>query len=203
MAPGIIGTLLGMALVGAPDITQENIIAQAVALAPGYGEVMLLIAFVTIVACVMSMIDGLFLATAFTFVVDILHPRETLDSLEADPDKADRLLLRVRIALIGIAVTAIWGVKLLLEWLGVGLFDFLYVVIITQLALCGPVFIALTSRREARCPLWLPICLALAVGFGSVFVGTKLDFRWIADGAGTFTIFASCLAAFWATKPKN
>lgn len=200
VAPGIIGTLLGMSMVGAPDITSENILAKLVTLAPSLGGVVVFAVFVMIMACVLSMLDGLFLATTFTFVVDILHPHETFASLEADSGKAERLLLVIRIALIGIAIAAIWGVKFFLAVSGLSLFDFVYVVIITQLALFGPVLITLTTHREARFPAWLPICLALVVGFGAVIVGTTQDLKWVVDGAGAFTILVSWLATYAVTK---
>jgi hypothetical protein len=200
IAPGIIGTLLGVSLVGSSDITQDNILAKAVALAPSLNGVVLFLVFIAIVACVMSMIDGLFLAAAYALVVDIIHPRARLAELDSVSERADRLLTLIRVALVVIAVVAIWGVRFLLAALNLSLFDFIYIVIITQLSLIGPVLAALLSNRGARFPLWLPILIALAVGFGSIMVGTRREVKWIIDGAGAFTIFASCIATLVATR---
>jgi hypothetical protein len=204
IAPGIIGTILGVSLAGSPDINPENILARAVALAPAYDGIVLFMAFVTLVACVMSLIDGLLLAAAYALVVDILHPRKSLSELDAEPSKAERLVAFVRVVLLAIGMTAVWGVQLLLAALEVSLFDFLYIVIITQLALIGPVLAALLlSTRAVRAPMWLPILLALIVGFGSVAAGTAFTAKWLIDGAGTFTILTSCAVTLVSVRPAQ
>ena len=203
IAPGILGTLLGVSLAGSPGITAENILVKAVSLAPSVNGMVLFFMFVAVVACVMSMIDGLFLASAYALVVDIMHPNKRLSQLDAVPEEAERLLIRIRIALIFIAIVAIWGARFLInDVLKGSLFDFVYIVIITQLALIGPVLTGLLNRVARRFPLWLPIFIALAIGFGSIIVGTKFDIKWLIDGAGTFTIFASCIASLGSTKPN-
>jgi hypothetical protein len=198
--PNFIATLLGASLAGTPDITPDNILVQSVSLLPSQNVVVLFLIFVAVAACVMSLIDGYFLAAAYALLIDIIHPRENLADLDADPNRAKKLLLIVRVGLVAVAVVAIWGVSYLLDRLGLSLFDFVYIVIITQLALIGPVLIGLATNRLPRIPFWVPIICALIIGFGCVAVGTRLSAKWLVDGAGTFTIIASCLVALIATK---
>lgn len=202
LVPNLIATILGASLAGTPEIDPNNILVKAVSLVPNLSWFVLLLVFIAVTASVMSVIDGYFLASAYALIIDVIHPTENVADLDKDPQRAKRLLLVVRLGLVLLAVTAIWGVKALLELLELNLFDFVYIVIITQLSLLGPVVMALLSNRISRFPLWIPIVAALFIGFGSVYLGTIHEYRWAIDAAGTFAILSSCILAFIGTK-KN
>jgi hypothetical protein len=200
IAPGLLGTLLGAALVGTSGVSSDNVISIIATLVPPFDGLSLFLIVALVSACVMSLLDGLFLASAYTLVIDIFHPSSTLAQVESDPEKSERILLAVRTSLILLAIASSWGVSLLLEVLNLSLFQFVYVVIITQLALIGPILVGITTTRIARLPLWLSITISLIVGFGSVLFGAVHQLQWMVDGAGTFTIASSILFAFLSTK---
>jgi hypothetical protein len=114
-----------------------------------------------------------------------------------------RKLIFVRFTLILIAFIAIWGVKYILHITGANLFDFVYIVIITQLALFGPVLIGLATDRISSKNMWLSIIIGLIVGFGSIAIGTKNDLKFLIDGAGTFTLLSSLFISYILSKRKN
>lgn len=205
VAPGIIGTILGVSLAGMPDITGENILGVAISALPGSDAIVLFVAFVAVIACIMSLVDGLLIANAYTFVIDVLNPNNTLDQLDNDRDKAERIVLITRILLFAIAALAAWGVQFLIGIFGGNLFDFVYVVIITQLSLIGPVLVALLTDRSSRFPMWASILFAAFMGFAASAFGNSLEMSWLINGAGTITIVASVLAAFASsqTTPKQ
>jgi hypothetical protein len=201
IAPGVIGTLLGVSLGSAADVTSENVLSQVVLLSGGFSEVVMFLAFATIVACMMSLLDGLVLATAYTAVVDVTHPCESLSDLDFEQQRAERLLATTRFCVVAIVLLAVWFVPSVLRSVGVSLFDFLYIVIIAQLALFGPVASALMRRVGGTVPLWLPIITALIVGFGCILAGSSNEaFKGIVDWAGTITALVSFLFAHAITR---
>jgi hypothetical protein len=120
------------------------------------------------------------------------HPKTTAASTDINNQK---ILRRVRVSLLVIALTATWGVNFIFQITGSNLFDFVYIVIITQLALFGPVIIALTTDRIATNPMWICIAIALTVGFGAIAAGTIFQNKLLLDGAGTLTLFTSMILA--------
>lgn len=203
IAPGVIGTVLGVSLAGAPNVTSENVLSQVVLLSGGYSNIVLFLAFSTIVACMLSLIDGLVLAAAYTTVVDVTHHKSTLSDLDSDQRRAERLLATVRLSIVVIVLLAVWFIPSALRSAELSLFDFLYVVIIAQLAIFGPVATALGSRNSGKLPLWLAILMALLIGFGCVILGTKnTEYKSIIDWAGTVTALVSLLLSIALTRKR-
>lgn len=194
--PNVLATLLGVFLHGAATgITGDNIISRATLLATTLSPLMAIVASVMIVACVMSLLDGMFLACAFTLIVDIVFPTRTLDDLDEEPIRAEAILVAIRVALVAIAAVAAWGVHYLVGRLQLTVFQFVYVVVITQLGLLGPILIGLIRRRRARVPMWIPIVLSVLVGLFLAWKGTHgWNPRW-ADAAGTITAGLSVVTA--------
>ncbi len=196
---GLFGTLIGVALVGSPGISPDNVLSQAIQLLPGNGALLTFGMFVVIIACIMSLLDGLFLASSLTLLTDLLQlKKDSVWNKAAHNPK--RKLLIMRLSLVLIAFIAVYGVKFIFNVTGASLFDFVYIVIITQLALFGPVIIGLATNRVRRRSLWLAIAIALVVGFGSIFLGISKDIKFLVDGAGTFALLASTVMAFALTK---
>jgi len=197
---GALGTIIGVVLANTPDINPDNILTQAVQLLPAYKTLLTFGMFVMITACIMSLLDGLFLATALTLVMDIFQSKKNSNE---DNHPGSRLNI-ARLSLILIAIIAIWGVKYIMHITGANLFDFVYIVIITQLALFGPVIVGLATDRVSNKLMWVPILVALIVGFGSIAVGTSKEIKFLLDGAGTFALLASLFLAYAISKdPAN
>lgn len=196
IAPGIIGTILGVSLTGLDNISPDNILSQAILQTGGYSTLLSIAIFIAIIACIMSVIDGLFLASAFALVIDIFKRKKDFKEIDADPIESEKTLLYLRLALIIIGITSIWGVQYLLELLNLSLFNFVYVVIITQLSLIGPVLYALIENKKSHVNGSVAILSALFVGFSATILGSFFNIGWIVDGAGTFTIITSVLIVF-------
>lgn len=192
---GLLGTMIGAMLANTPEITPDNILTQAVQLLPEHNTLLTIGMFILITACIMSLLDGLFLASALTLVIDIFQSSKKSIWNKQNVSSKKKLLL-VRIALILIAIIAVWGVKFILFITGANLFDFVYIVIITQLALFGPVLIGLATDRVSKKHMWLAIIIGLIVGFGSIGVGTLYDQKLLLDGAGTFTLVSSLIFSY-------
>lgn len=199
---GILGTLVGVALANTPDINPDNILTQAVQLLPDHKILLIFGMFVVITACIMSLLDGLFLASALTLVMDIFQAKKKNKWNEVDYGHTRNLVI-IRMSLVLIAVIAIWGVKYILQITGATLFDFVYIVIITQLALFGPVIIGLATDRTSQKTMWISIVVGLIVGFGSIAIGTSNQIKFLLDGAGTFALVASLVLAFLLSNSET
>lgn len=194
IAPGIVGTLLGVSLNSVDGINSGNILARAFeSIAIVNFEVISIFMLITIIACIMSMIDGLFLASAFALIIDIFHPDQNFEQLDNNPLKAEKLLVWIRISLVVCAVFGVYGVRQLFDILNLSLFDFVYVLVIMQLSLIGSVLFSLFKIPSKRYSGYISILLSLFIGFLSVYLGSKTGKSWLTDGAGTFTIMASIL----------
>ncbi|HEY6807105.1 MAG TPA: hypothetical protein VI306_26240 [Pyrinomonadaceae bacterium] len=201
--PNLLATLLGIALIGTEGIDSNNILVKSLSLLPSVGPLLLFFVFVAVVASVMSLIDGCFLASSYALIIDVLHPNETLASLDKNPQRARRLLITIRVILVVLALAATWGVKYLLDIGNIDLFGLVYVVIIFQVALIGPVLISLLTTRRAIFPVSVAIVLSLAIGFGSSITGTIVGIKWLNDGAGVFAILTSCLFTVLFTRQST
>jgi hypothetical protein len=190
---GTMGTLLGIALSHLPNVTTDNILSQAVTLLPQHTMGATIAMVVLIACCMMSLMDVLFVASTFTLLMDIFPG---LRAVSRRPDPPQPSLKVARIVLFCLALAATWGVHLLFAAVHANLFDFVYIVIITQLSLIGPVIVALTAKRQEAASMWVPICFALAVGFTCSIAGSLTQRDILINGAGSFTVATSLILAF-------
>lgn len=191
ITPGILGTLFGIFLSNTSDGAANAVVAAARLIADQPPVVHFLYA-AAIMAAVLSLIDGLFLASAYALVVDLMHPNEAIEDLDSDEDRATRILAVTRALLVLIAALSIWGVPLMISLLNRDLFFFSFVVVIAQLALFGPIVIGLKeAASQRRTAMWLPILVALLAGFGFAMYGAVKQIKFLTDGAGTFTLIIS------------
>ncbi|MFS8159289.1 MAG: hypothetical protein ACMG6E_03585 [Candidatus Roizmanbacteria bacterium] len=91
---------------------------------------------------------------------------------------------------------SIWGIGFILKLLHINLFDFVYVIIISQLSLIGPVVVGLYTQNKRNGLMWIAIVIALIVGFGSIVLGEVTDLKYLIDGAATFSVITSLLVAW-------
>ena len=186
---GLLGTLLGIATSTLTGITADNIIVQAVATIGANKWLVGTVLTLLIAACVMSLVDGMLLACALTVVGDILPYTGFGKGLTARTKAAIS-----RITLVVAAIMAVWGINFLFRLTGGSVFDFVYIVIVTQLALLGSVLSSWFTARQPR-TMWLSILSGLVCGFGAVAVGVISSRQYLIDGAGTFAMASSCVAA--------
>ena len=201
-APGILGTALGILLASATGVTSDNVMSKVMELLPSGNPVLIFAVFAALFAAIMSMVDGVLLAAAYSFVCDIFYGRETLEELDRNDGRANRIVSFMRVVLTLVAIGGSLGVLYLTEH-GLSLFNITYVLIVGQLALVGPVFVGLRRADRIGNRMALSIAIALVVGIVSVSVGLKYGLDWPLTGAGFFTMTASYLSAVglaW-TKP--
>lgn len=194
VAPGILGTLLGILLSPVVDINEGNSIAKAIeTLHPLSSESAMLI-FLAIAACAMSMIDGLLLVSGYALVVDILHRNSSLNSLDENPDQAFKTLGFTRLSFVLLATFGMVGISTLMEWLGLAEFMILYVVVLPAMAIFGPVLFLLIGCHARTSLISVVPFLAIAVGISYILEGGEFS-QW----AGTATMIVSALAsaAIW------
>jgi hypothetical protein len=199
--PGVIGTILGIVLHSFSGVTSDNIIGQATILGTPLSTFFRIAGIILIIACVMSLLDGMFLACAFTLIVDIVYPSESLTALEAEATRAEVVLFTIRLTLIAIAIVASFGVHWLLGALHLSIFAFVYVLIISQLCLLGPILAGLNSRKP-KGPMWVVLLLSALVGFSCVWAGTHGYQTWWADIAGTLTSVVSITLAYSLSRAR-
>jgi len=195
---GLLGTFFGISLASSPSITPDNILTQTISLLPQHQATLIVLMVTLIGACMMSLFDVLFVSSTYTLTRDIVLVRSSRFGQGSGGS-----LAYVRVALLGIAVAATWGVKFVFHLTRMNLFDFVYIVIITQLALFGPTIVALATEREARFPMWLAIITGLLVGFGSAAIGTASGRTYFVDGAGMFALISSTGLAFLISRSKG
>lgn len=203
LAPGIVGTFLGVFLHGTPGVDGDNVMTKLVQALPYDNPTLLFVIVVALLASIMSMIDGLLLAASYALVCDIVHRTESLEEIDSNEDKANRLLGSIRIFIGIVAVAGTIGVFALTDGLDINLFDIVYFLIVSQLSLTGPVLAALWERKSQDDKMVWAILFGLAVGFGFFWGGKYLNMEWLGTGAGAFTMLASYLVAMMVTKSKE
>ena len=203
IAPGIIGTLLGAFLTVKSGVDGDNIMAQIVSLLPYGSDLIIFLVFSALLASIMSMIDGLLLASAYALVCDIIFRDKSLHEVDKNRQRSDLLLGAVRVFLSLIALLGTLGVYWLLNATGLSLFDIVYVLIIAQLSLFGPVFVALRWPEASSKTMHWAIIIGLTVGAVCIFVGkVSLGVAWLLECAGTFALLSSLVAALACVKGR-
>ena len=209
LAPGIFGTLIGIGLSGTDNISSDNVLP---ALIKWLSPAMLIMLACAIVATVMSTVDGLILASGYALITDLIFKRTVEDKhllREAPPPGVDRdiflganttVMAVTRLSLVGIAVVGAYMVTGFLWGFGLSLFDVLYVLIVSQLSLFGPVIFALLGKQVAPWGGKSGIASGLLVGFGAVLVGLRLDTPELVTAAGTLALCGSVAGTFMAMK---
>lgn len=186
---GFLGTVLGIGASAIKDLTPEGVLVQAGMSVSANGEVVAAVLVGLVMICVMSLLDGMLLACALTVIGDII-PSTGFGKRMNDVQK----LRAAQFTLVVSVIIAAWGIDLLIGWSGGTIFDFVYIVVITQLALLGPVVFCWTAARGSRW-MWIAILSGLVMGFGTAILGVATSRQYLVDGAGTFTILASCISA--------
>ncbi len=211
VAPGIIGTAIGIALVG--NSLDANSVLPAVIKLVGDAPWMTFTLTLAISATAMSFIGTTLLAIAFTLITDLLYPatvdREKLllppsAETRSDPEYQRAVISIVswtRVALVVVALVGTYVLEEISYAFGLGLFDQVYIVIITQLALFGPVMVALKGRQPYRFSGELSVLVALVFGIGFAVVGVIFHNADLTTGASIIGLGLSlAIALLLSTK---
>lgn len=193
--PGVIGTVLGMALRPVSGITDSNVIARLLELVSGHW----LIGFFVIsgfVGAMLSTLDGLLLASAQAIVWDLIYSSRIAALIRAERtrpiDEAPSVLERdetrkvlstahrLVILLACVGATAVFAIRLI--W-NVTLFDLVYVVVISQMVLLPSVLSIIMN--------WISPSNAVA----------SIAFGWIAGVAAMLWGLSTGNAAVSALSP--
>ena len=208
ITPGIIGSIIGVSLAGFKDITDQNVLAKSFYYLSNYinidHSIILATLFIVIIACIMSVLDGLFLSSSYTLVTDILYPKTNVDDFE-NSSSTSKILFLLRITLVFIAFLSIWGIGWVFKMFGGNVFEHVYLVVVTQLSLLGAVLLALLyPDRTTIIPMWIILLLCFTIGFGFAAVGSSSpEYKWMNDGAGAFTALFSILITFSLSTNKK
>jgi Na+(H+)/acetate symporter ActP len=138
----------------------------------------------------MSLVDGMLLSLALTMSNDIL-PK----SLWTGFSEKKKLQI-IQLLIVAFGLMAVWGFEHILKSFAINLFDFLYIIVISQLSLIGPVVFGLYGKEKKNMFMWIAIALALVVGFGSSVIGGMTGNKILIDGAGTFSVVASLMSTW-------
>lgn len=201
ITPGVLGTAFGVFLSDQSD-GATNPVVSAARLIQHSSPVLQFLYVGAIIASVLSLIDGLFLAAAYAVVVDFLHPDESIDALDDDEDKSYRTLAITRATVIAMAALAVWGVPWMIGRVfpKLNLFFFSFTVVVAQLALFGPVLIAITWRRRGRSleapRMWLAIVSGAVAGFLAAIYGGLGGIKALTDSSSLITIAVSIGVAY-------
>lgn len=182
---GLFGTLLGALLRSSPMVSPDNILSIAGGSMPGWAGWVGSGLLVLVLASVMSLVDGMFLSVAQSIVVDLAFAKRGWKVR----------LWHAKAATVMVGLASAWGISWFVQLLGGSIFDFVYVLVVVQLGLIGPVVVALVSRRCRSRFMWLPIGLSVSAGLVAVLVGSSLGAKILVDGAGTLTTVLSLLSA--------
>lgn len=190
-----VGTLVGAMLRGVPGVSPNNILSVfADQGARGWTVLLTLAVIVLVVASVVSLVDGMVLSATQAFVVDLgLAGR-----------RAVRISLReARAIVLIVGVLAAWGVQAWIHALGGSIFNFVYVFIVAQLSLIGPVLVGLARWGDRGSRMWLPIALGFAAGMAAAASGAAFHSAGLTEGAGVLTIAVSTLVAFGLARTRR
>ena len=192
--PGLVGSIIGIALSDIPHVppagvTDGNILnrfGEAITAIPGLGVLL----FAAFAAAMLSTIDGYAMAAAQAGTWDITHRKAVSELLargpHEEPQPEDKTVVAAsRFYLMAVAVVGAVGVMALVEW-GISLFDLVYIVVIAQMSLVGPVVLCIRHPEGGKYRYGvLPILLSLAVGAGMVAarsIGYENLFVWAPVG---------------------
>ncbi len=186
----LISTVLGISLAQMSNVTPDNILSMTSGLVPQYGNLVSTGIIVLSIGSMMSLVDGMLLSLALTVSSDILPKNQWTRFSEK------KRLRLIQLMIIAFGLVTIWGFEHMLKAIQINLFDFLYIIVISQLSLIGPVIFGLYGKVNKNDKIWIAILLALIVGFGSVVIGKMTENIVLIDGAGTFSVTTSLVMAW-------
>jgi hypothetical protein len=181
-----LGTLIGSLMRGVGGVTSNNILVKMSQAVPHWNEAFAIAICILVFASMVSLVDVIVLAITQALVVDISILNQKMPLVRRR---------HARFAVLLVGIFAAWGVQAWVSWLGGSIFNFVYIVVIAQLSLIGPVLIGLLRPSKVTSRMWLAILAGAVIGFLSSILGTVLDMATLVNGAGVFAVSASIAGA--------
>lgn len=147
---------------------------------------------ILVLLSMMSLVDGMALSVAQTFMIDLKIDRKANPSSDNRQSSID--FARVLTAALG--VLGAMGIQVMLFCFGKSIFDFVYVFTLVQLSLIGPVIVGLVFRPQYIPRMWSSIVISLVLGFSFSILSAVCGVQWIGDAAATVTAICSLLISF-------
>jgi hypothetical protein len=181
-----LGTLAGALMRGVNDVTSNNILVRMSAVVPRFGGVLAVAICILVFASMISLIDVIILAITQALVVDVGVFGRKISVVRK---------MHARVVVLAVGALAAWGVQAWVNWLGGSIFNFVYIVVIAQLSLSGPVLVGLIKGSRSHSFMWLIILCSGLVGVVSSVIGSALSISVLVDGAGALTVAISIIGA--------
>jgi hypothetical protein len=210
IAPGVLGTVIGLGLTGQAGLDSNSVLPALIqSISPG--PVLISLLTLAIATTVMSFVDGIMLAIGFTLISDLLfiksvdrHDLLTVPSAEVANDPtyqraASSVLGWTRVCLIIVTASATYGLALVASVFKISPFDLVYIVIISQLALFGPVLCGLLKRRPRTGAGPSAILVSLVSGYALAIYGAANAIPDLVNGASLVTLGTSIVIAFFGS----
>ena len=213
--PGLVGSVIGIALSSLPNIspavTDANILNQFLEALSQYPSAVILLS-AAFAASMMSAIDGYALAASQAATWDLIFPDVVKNLLSKGADREasiddHRVLAVGRVIVLLVALLGASTVMALVIAGGISLFDIVYVVVIAQMSLVGPVIVCLISKFDHRIEYGsVPIILGLLCGgllVAQRFIGNPDLYVWAPAGAVFASLVLAILLNYWSPVPKT
>jgi hypothetical protein len=189
----LLGTILGSLLAGsgATNISSDNILgAITIGMPNPWSTIVLISICALLLLSMMTLVDGVSLSVAQSVVVDMGFVNKNYMKNKKTGLKTARIITVLMGAL------AAWGVQLILKLIGGSIFDFVYILIVAQLSLLGPIIIGLVCKAKDTKYMWISIVFALFLGIISSALGAIFNISALIDLAGSISALSSVLIAF-------
>lgn len=212
VAPGILGTFVGIALAGKEGLDPNTVLPALLSSAGGAIATMVVLT-VALVATIMSFVDGMLLGIGFTVVTDLLFAKTVAEhnllSAPTDEMRANnqyrravaKVMSGARITLIASALAGTIFLDLVSSYLGLDLFQQVYIVTIGQVSLIGPIFCALIGRSAKPGAGVFSILAGLAAGFALIAAGFAYGSPDLTNLAPVGALLLSLACAVGGTRP--
>ncbi|CAN5318417.1 hypothetical protein BH10PSE14_BH10PSE14_28760 [soil metagenome] len=202
VAPGILGTFVGVALAGHSGLDPNTVLPALLTSTGGSGVILVLMA-VALIATVLSFIDGMLLAIGYTVITDLVFRRKVVthrlleaptEQMKADSSYQEAVAIVMsgsRVVLILAAIVGTLVLDFTARYLGLDLFQQVYIVTISQVALGGPVICGLLGRKGRSGAGPTAIGASLLAGFFMIAAGFGLPSPDLTNLAPVATILVS------------
>lgn len=192
-----LGTFLGAFLRVRTGLDSDNILgAVSLGMSSNLANITNFSVAALLLLSMISLVDNSTLSVAQSIISDIGLFKKNLENNKYK-------LNIVRVITIVLGLIAAWGVRVFIDFLGGSIFDFVYVFIILQLSLLGPILVGFISKKSNSKYIWVSIVLPLIIGFSLSIIGTITGMTELVDVAGTASAISSIIFASIINNIKN
>ena len=177
------GTAIGLMMRCIPNLTSDNIIGQISLVIGGDFELIFgLLIVILLLFSMMTLIDSISLSITQSLAIDIGLIRE-------------KTLTAARLMTLFVGIIAVFGVQLILNLMDLDIFSFVYIVIISQLSLIGPILVGLILKQKKIPYMWAGMLLGLFIGMTIAMSGNHFNIGWLSDIGGLVAALISVIVS--------